>query len=790
MTEFLNKEENEKEALIVNIQTAESGKGDPFEKLYAHYQTKYSGFWITPSNSKFKSPAGVITIPKLGDLRKKIFVINKQPELLTFNSWGGQADCGFSCDLRGATDHLDSAPGDPDPNIWYKTTFDLLPPSIMAPNSNRLLFEYLNTLSSKTPLGIISSDFPGEGLIYRIIKTNFNFKKRIDYSIRIDCGGRAYGESQNDVTVNFYNGTELLDSVIKKPQFCYIFNDTEFNITAVVPARDQELTYVNKYGEVKVISVPITHITIEIDGEDDVFIDQIRLSEKKFVPNILYPENGSDDLATDEVVFSWGVSGGSGWCLSDNVGPYDCSGLECAFGIGRGFPSCTDCASAWRFEVGCSIYYATNIGGEMDSFMGNQITSNKDLDIWEQTYSFDCIPPPAPVAVCQDFTLELNEDGKGALYPTNIDGGSYTDDYPDLSLSYQISREDFTCNDVGIHEITLTVENSGGTDTCLATVTVVDNIPPQVLTKPITVYLDENGSVSITPSQIDNGSNDACGIGSLSVNPNVFNCGDIGENTVTLTVTDNNNNTATNTAIVTVLDDILPVLTVITDPITLWPPNHKYQTIDVSELVVSVTDNCAQLTADDVYITRITSDEPENSGGNSDGNTMDDIVIDSDCHSVDLRKERRGNGNGRVYTIYLEVEDGNGNYDRATIKVHIPHNNNGVSVDDGMVYEETCSTGRSSNNGFKLSLDSVKDNNSSLRIYPNPSKSYFTIKLESMKSSDNMQIQIYDINGRGVYYSQGQTNQEYHVNVALQAGLYFVYVTHGNESQVVKLVRY
>ena len=179
MTEFLNKKENEKEALIVNIQTAENGKGDPYLKLYEHYQTKYSGFWKdVPSN--FTSPAGVITIPKLGDLRKKIFVINKQPELLTFNSWGGQADCGFSCDLRGATDHLDSAPGDPDPNIWYKTTFDLLPPSVMAPNSNRLLFEYLNTLSSKTPLGIISSDFPGEGLIYRIIKTNFNFKKRID----------------------------------------------------------------------------------------------------------------------------------------------------------------------------------------------------------------------------------------------------------------------------------------------------------------------------------------------------------------------------------------------------------------------------------------------------------------------------------------------------------------------------------------------------------------------------------------------------------------------------------
>ena len=58
-------------------------------------------------------------------------------------------------------------------------------------------------------------------------------------------------------------------------------------------------------------------------------------------------------------------------------------------------------------------------------------------------------------------------------------------------------------------------------------------------------------------------------------------------------------------------------------------------------------------------ITSVSSDEPDNAGG--DGNTINDIVIAGDCKSVQLRKERMGSGNGRVYTITLTVTDSGGN---------------------------------------------------------------------------------------------------------------------------------
>ncbi len=58
-----------------------------------------------------------------------------------------------------------------------------------------------------------------------------------------------------------------------------------------------------------------------------------------------------------------------------------------------------------------------------------------------------------------------------------------------------------------------------------------DNIDPEVITQNITVQLDSNGEANITATQINNGSNDACGIADLSIDKTSFDCDDVGENT-------------------------------------------------------------------------------------------------------------------------------------------------------------------------------------------------------------------------------------------------------------------
>lgn len=120
--------------------------------------------------------------------------------------------------------------------------------------------------------------------------------------------------------------------------------------------------------------------------------------------------------------------------------------------------------------------------------------------------------------------------------------------------------------------------------------------------------------------------------------------------------------------------------------ITLWPPNHKYKTVNVTDLVASASDLCdAGVNLNSVKISKVTSDEPNNSAG--DGNTTDDIVIAADCKSVQVRSERKGNSDGRVYTITFKVTDSSGNSSTVNAKVTVPHSQNGAgAVDSGPQY--------------------------------------------------------------------------------------------------------
>ncbi|HET6994534.1 MAG TPA: T9SS type A sorting domain-containing protein, partial [Chitinophagaceae bacterium] len=92
---------------------------------------------------------------------------------------------------------------------------------------------------------------------------------------------------------------------------------------------------------------------------------------------------------------------------------------------------------------------------------------------------------------------------------------------------------------------------------------VTDVIPPVALAKNISVTLN-GGVASILPQDVDNGSHDAFDIRSLALNDSTFDCTNIGENQVTLIVTDNNGNVSTAIATVTVLGQIpaAPAITV------------------------------------------------------------------------------------------------------------------------------------------------------------------------------------------------------------------------------------
>jgi uncharacterized protein len=122
-----------------------------------------------------------------------------------------------------------------------------------------------------------------------------------------------------------------------------------------------------------------------------------------------------------------------------------------------------------------------------------------------------------------------------------------------------------------------------------------------------------------------------------------------------------------------VCDEIPPTLEVSVDPDTLWPPNHKY--VEVKATVVADDNFDDDLT---VTLVSVTSSEPDD--GLGDGDQPNDIVIkgESGAHNggtwwFDLRAERSGTGQDRVYTITFEVTDDCGNTTVATATVTVPH---------------------------------------------------------------------------------------------------------------------
>ena len=195
----------------------------------------------------------------------------------------------------------------------------------------------------------------------------------------------------------------------------------------------------------------------------------------------------------------------------------------------------------------------------------------------------------APVVITRNVVVNLNADGLGSITPQDIDNGS-ADACGIASLVLDITE--FDCSNVGENTVVLTVTDiNGNVASATAIVSVYDIVPPIALSQDITIQLDAAGQASITPEMIDNGSNDACGIASLSLSQLDFDCSHVGPNTVTLTVTDVNGNVSTVDAVVTVEDNIAPSLTVPADIVQLNDPLVCGAVIEVGEAITA--DNCA-----------------------------------------------------------------------------------------------------------------------------------------------------------------------------------------------------
>ena len=99
-------------------------------------------------------------------------------------------------------------------------------------------------------------------------------------------------------------------------------------------------------------------------------------------------------------------------------------------------------------------------------------------------------------------------------------------------------------------------------------------------------------------------------------------------------------------------------------PKVLKPPNHQMVPVTVA---VEATDSCDPTPV--CELTAVSSNEPEN--GTGDGDTGPDWEVTGPL-TVNLRAERGGSGNGRVYTLAVECTDATGNAAQGTTTVTVP----------------------------------------------------------------------------------------------------------------------
>ena len=104
---------------------------------------------------------------------------------------------------------------------------------------------------------------------------------------------------------------------------------------------------------------------------------------------------------------------------------------------------------------------------------GNTSTCTQDIVVTDDE---------APVAVCQDITVQLDATGTVTINASDIDGGS-TDC---SSMTFQVTPSStFDCDDIGPNTVTLFVTDANGLiGFCSAVVTVEDSIDPTIVSIP------------------------------------------------------------------------------------------------------------------------------------------------------------------------------------------------------------------------------------------------------------------------------------------------------------------
>lgn len=261
----------------------------------------------------------------------------------------------------------------------------------------------------------------------------------------------------------------------------------------------------------------------------------------------------------------------------------------------------------------CADVGATTVTMTVTDAGGNQSTCQANVQINDVT---------APIANCQDLTVALDDTGNTSVVPEDFTGSSHDVCNTFFSFTnYETNTLFFDCTDIGTtFDLNITISDGNGNfSQCTASLSLIDETPPVVSCQPATLQLDANGNANLSLAQVFTGAMDACGTANTTMSQNAFDCSEVGTNTVVVTTTDNNGNTGTCTATVSVEDNILPQATCLEVTVQL---GYNGQAVS-NDIVIEASDECG--IAETIFVNASNTFDCDDIGANP----VEIIVIDN-----------------------------------------------------------------------------------------------------------------------------------------------------------------
>lgn len=384
----------------------------------------------------------------------------------------------------------------------------------------------------------------------------------------------------------------------------------------------------------------------------------------------------------------------------------------------------------------------------------------------------------SPVSITASNTGETCDGSNGTL-TVSVQGGTAPYSYI-LNAGTPQASNTFTNLPAGSYSVSVSDVNGCSNSGVFTVAGVPDTIAPTAICKNYVLNLT-NGSGMVSVNDVDNGSTDNCGIASISVSPNSFTCADVGVNTVTLIVGDAAGNLDSCTSTVTV--QYAPSCTISVTPSnstnTGGVPTNIYLGYGPQSATMNVT---ASGGANFSYSWSPATDLSSSTSANpvftpsGPGNYIYTVTVTNDngCTTtcdvtfcvLDIQVPgKKGKASKKVYMCH--IPPGN------------PSNAHTISISTNAIAahlahgDQLGQCGQDCNTSNKMPQGTYT-------VFPNPSTDDF--KLLAPREDKELDIRVYDINGRVIHTAKMQSQEKtisFGANFA--TGLYLIRISDGEE---------